>query len=137
MALSVLTTKSYEIAPTDLITSLQIYDKRKGESYKDKTRYTTSVLITNLALKECRLHLGQGTLNDEIIYGISKWLYDEGYTDIQFEVPAGTSASRFSTFVDSKDGLDRYKCNLEEAFKKNAEMIRYFQDDSDEPSDNS
>lgn len=98
----------YEFALTPLQQIVHIYDKAKGESSAGKTRYTTSLLISDLGLKECRLHLVQGELNKEINLGIYNVLKALDYVQAQLEVPEGTPATGLGVYSHTRDGLDRY-----------------------------
>ena len=87
---------------------LRIYDSAKGESAAGRTNYTTSMLIDDLGMRECRLSLAHGELSNEINVGIIKALKALEFEQAQLEVPAGTKATRHATFVRTCDGLDRY-----------------------------
>lgn len=103
-----LVTESYELVLYPLIRSILIYDRNNGESADQKTRYSTSMLITDLGLGECRLHSVTGVLNQEINQAMFGFIRGLGYSKVQFEVPAGTTASRLATYEKTADGLDRY-----------------------------
>jgi len=103
----------YQFDLQPLTQVLHIYDSAKGESAAGRTRYTTSMMVTDLGLRECRLHLVQGELNDEINLGVGNVLKSLGYERGQLEVPAGTKATRHAIFVRSCDGLDRYILRLD------------------------
>ncbi len=102
----------YEIGVTALQRSLQIYDSAMGESLADKTRYSTSMLLTDLGCNECRLHLVSGVLNDEINGLVMELVRSLGFERIQFEVPEGSNASRHAMYDKTVDGLDRYVVEL-------------------------
>lgn len=103
----------YEIVDSPMVTAIKIYDKDKGESSEGRTRYTTSLLLTNLSMGEGRLHFVQGRLDDEMNALIFDLCRAKGYKQVQFEVPTGTKASRRAKFMYTFDGLDRYVMNLE------------------------
>ena len=98
----------YQFDVQPLTQVLHIYDADKSESAAGRTRYTTSMLLTDLGLKECRIHLAEGELNDEINLGVFKLLKAQGYVQAQLEVPAGTNATRLGKYSHTRDGLDRY-----------------------------
>ena len=104
---------SYQIVASPLVRQIQVYDATQGQSYEAKTRYVTSMLLTDLGLSECRLHLVSGVLNHEINEGVFNLAKALGYRRAQFEVPHGTKASRLAEFQYTHDGLDRYITNLE------------------------
>lgn len=102
----------YELSAAPMTRMVQIYDTEQGQSRKAMTRYCCSMLLTDLGLRECRLHFVQGVLNDEInrlVIGLCREL---GYVQIQLEVPAGTPATRHARFHHTRDGLDRYVIEL-------------------------
>ena len=100
--------EKYEISYTPIVASVQVYDTEKGQSKEGKTRYECSMLITNLSCGECRLHFVQGALTNEINLQMMNLCRELGYRQVQFEVPAGTSASRHAKFMFTHEGLDRY-----------------------------
>ena len=102
----------YEMIVEPLQQVIKFYNTEAGESYRGKTRYTTSLVVSELGLKECRLHLVHGKLDQEIIESVFKWVKGKGYTRAQFEVPAGTKATSLATYQYTKDGLDRYFVEL-------------------------
>lgn len=104
--------KEYEVTVEPLQQTLKIYETSKGESCEGRTRYSVSMLISSLGLKECRVHLVQGELTHEINTLVFKRVKELGFERAQFEVPHGTPASRFATFVKTVDGLDRYIVDL-------------------------
>jgi len=108
-----LATENYELVLYPLIRSILIYDRQNGESVDQKTRYSTSMLITDLGLGECRLHSVTGVLNQEINQAMFEFVRGLGYKRAQFEVPAGTAASRLATYQKTADGLDRYTVELD------------------------
>ena len=103
---------SYLTRTHALVTSIQIYDESKGQSPEKMTRYECSLLLTDLGLNECRLHFIQGKLNNEINLQIMDICREMGYVQVQFEVPSGTKATRYSEFQYSLGGLDRYIIKL-------------------------
>jgi len=102
----------YEISIEPLQRVIKFYDSEKGESAEGRTRYTTSMLFTDLGLKECRIHLVQGHLNDHMNRQLFHWVKSQGYKRAQFEVPTGTPASRLATYEKTVDGLDHYTVDL-------------------------
>lgn len=98
----------FEMAVEPLQRVIKFYDTSKGESVDGRTRYSTSLLFTDLGLRECRLHMVQGVLTDEINRQLFLWVRSQGYLKAQFEVPAGTRASRIAMYEKTVDGLDRY-----------------------------
>lgn len=103
-----------EISTTPIIRSIKVFDTDKGQSISGRTRYECEMLLTDLACGECRLHSVNGKLTNEINEQVIALCKDLGYRRIQFEVPAGTNASRHAKFQYSHDGLDRYVIELTE-----------------------
>ena len=70
------------------------------------------MLLTDLGLKECRVHFVSGELNHDINKMVFRKVKELGYVMAQMEVPEGTPASRFGEYQYTRNGLDRYKVNL-------------------------
>lgn len=95
-----------------LISTVQIYSDEKGQSYAGKTAYTTSMLLTDLGMGDCRISLANGELNVDINRGIYRLAKKLGFKRATIEVPEGTKATRMGTFVCNRDGLDRYTVDI-------------------------
>ncbi len=102
----------YKIKATPVQTAVRIYDTAAGESFSGKTKYTASFLLTDIGMCECSMNLMQGALNHELNSEIFKFLKSQGFTQVQYEVPANSQASRFGIKVKTYDGLDRYIVDL-------------------------
>jgi len=98
----------YQFDLRPLTWKLYVYDSAKGESAAGRTNYTTSMLITDLGLKECRVHFVHGKLGKEINLGIYNTMKALDYVQGQLEVPAGTPATGLGVYSHTCDGLDRY-----------------------------
>lgn len=95
-----------------LVSTVQIYSEKKGQSYAGKTPYTTSMLITDLGLGDCRISLANGELNPDINRGVYRLAKKLGYRRATLEVPEGTTATRMGKYVCTRDGLDRYTVDI-------------------------
>ena len=102
----------YEIHTAPALSTVRIYDTAAGESFVNKTGFTASFLLTDLGMDECSMNLMQGSLNHEINTEIFKFLKSEGFIRVQYEVPAGSRASRLGVKVKTTSGLDRYVVDL-------------------------
>lgn len=102
----------YEMTVDPLQQVIKFYDSDKGESAEGQTRYSMSMLCTELGLRECRLHLVQGELNHDINMMMFGWAKKQGYKKVQMEVPEGTPCTRLAKYSHTVDGLDRYIVNL-------------------------
>ena len=103
----------YEVSVDELQRTIKIYDTSKGESAENKTRYSTSMILTDLALGECRIHFAQGRLNEHINKLVFLTVKQLGYKQAQLEVPTGTPASRMAEYQYTRNGLDRYIVRLD------------------------
>lgn len=101
-----------EVSVSPLVRTIQLFDTDKGESKDRRTRYSCSMLLTDLGLKECRVHFVQGTLTPEINEIVFNTVKDLGYVKAQMEVPEGTPCTRMAEYQYTRDGLDRYIVDL-------------------------
>ena len=101
-----------EISFTPITQTIQIFDTEKGESKEGRTRYSCSLLITDLGCRECRVHFIQGRLTHEMNTLVFKHVKAMGYVQGQLEVPEGTPATRLGEYQYTRDGLDRYTIQL-------------------------
>lgn len=108
-------TENFSVVTIPIQRCLLVYHKKKGENYLSRTRYSTSMLITDLSMKECRIHLAKGILNPEINAAIMALVKKMGYERAQFEVPEGAVATRHAKFIKNADGLDRYLVEISES----------------------
>lgn len=101
-----------EISVSPLVRTIQLFDTEKGESKEGRTRYSCSMLLTDLGLKECRVHFVQGVLTPEINDIVFQKVKSLGYVKAQMEVPEGTTCTRMAKYQYTRDGLDRYTVDL-------------------------
>ena len=90
-----------------------VYGYYEG-TYKDKSFIDFVTVITPHPTDDstCIVGFAKGELKHEMNTAIGQRCYKLGFTKMVFSRPIGKSATRYSTFTHSSDGLDWYEVDL-------------------------
>lgn len=103
-------TTRFKISARPLSWGIRIYGI--GQSWEGKTPYVTVMTLTDIGMSDCMISLAHGVLGDEINVELLHAAKELKFRRMQFEVKEGSQATHFAERIETYDGWDRYRIDL-------------------------